>query len=78
MWWRRAPWRDLTHFDASINTPWPVIDTPGNLIAPLHAPGMLMVLSRTLITPSEWAEEFERSMDTLLDAVHFNHPRATA
>lgn len=69
---------DLTHFDASINTPWPVIDTPGNLIAPLHAPGMLMVLSRTLITPSEWAEEFERSMDTLLAAVHFNHPRATA
>lgn len=55
--------RDLTAFDAAIHRPWPVIDTPGDVVQPWHS-AALMQPSQVLRTPAAWAHRFEqRSLD---------------
>ena len=48
--------------------PWPVIDTPGNTIAPLASAAMMQP-SHVLRTPKQWAAKFEQRSHALLAAL---------
>lgn len=59
--------RDLTTFDAAIHRPWPVIDTPGEVVQP-WAGAALMQPSHVLRTPAAWAMKFEQRSEKLFAA----------
>jgi hypothetical protein len=65
--------RDLTAYNAGIHTPWPVIDTPGNVLLP-WTEAALMQPSHVLRTPRQWATKFEHRAETLFAAIQPTNP----
>lgn len=58
--------RDLMPFDRAIHAPWPIIDTPGQVVRPWSEVSLCRG-ERAATTPKQWAWIFETTMAALLE-----------